>query len=198
MCDIPTQTTLTWNKDTCTFVEVERSSQKDITAHTPSSLSTSTVRTNIVWFGFDGASRGNPGLSGCGAYASIASSQTPAKKKTFMSMSKWIPSTTNNMAEWQALVYGLRELCNTLDKHAIPWTTIDLRMKGDSRLVVEQLCGRWKIKDQKFRQWYTDAHSILSGFGKWDIVHVYREQNTIADQLANRAIDTTKLNISYS
>jgi len=142
----------------------------------------------ILWLAFDGASRGNPGPSGCGAYATIKHNQH--KPVPFMTMKRSIPPTTNNMAEWKAFVYGLQQVWQALEKTDLVPSQIDIRIKGDSRLVVEQTCGRWKIKDKKFLEWYQQAHHILQQFGKWSMTHVYRQQNTIADELANKAIQS--------
>lgn len=141
-----------------------------------------------VWLAFDGASRGNPGASGCGAHASIQHDHT--KKIPFMTMKKSIPPTTNNMAEWKAFVYGLESVCEKLEKANIHPRQVEIRIQGDSRLVVEQTCVRWKIKDKKFMKWFQQAHHLLGQFGKWEMTHVYRQQNTIADELANQAIES--------
>lgn len=149
-------------------------------------IETNTELNTIIWLAFDGASRGNPGPSGCGAHASIRHNN--GKTIPFMTMKKSIPPTTNNMAEWKAFVYGLEQVCETLEKTEIHPSKVDIRIKGDSRLVVEQTCRRWKIKDNKFVDLFQQAHFLLGQFGKWSMTHVYRQQNATADKLANQAI----------
>lgn len=159
----------------------------DITLDTAPDTVEDTSIDTILWLAFDGASRGNPGPSGCGAHAWIQ--HKDAKKIPFMTMKKSIPPTTNNMAEWKAFVYGLESVCEKLEKTTILPRQVEIRIQGDSRLVVEQTCVRWKIKDKKFMKWFQQAHHLLGQFGKWEMTHVYRQQNTIADELANQAIE---------
>jgi ribonuclease HI len=59
----------------------------------------------------------------------------------------------------------------------------------DSMLIVEQLHGRWRVKDAKLRPLWSQAKEILSGFRLWSATHVPRAQNAVADALANEAID---------
>ena len=59
----------------------------------------------------------------------------------------------------------------------------------DSNLIVEQLHGRWRVKDAKLAPLHAQAKAILSGFSRWSATHVPRAQNTTADRLANEAID---------
>ena len=76
-----------------------------------------------------------------------------------------------------ALVLALREA------QRLGATSIDLRL--DSKLIVEQLHGRWKVKDAKMREWWTEARSLLAEFDAWDATHEPRATNKAADALAN-------------
>lgn len=146
----------------------------------------------IIWFSFDGASRGNPGPSGCGAVAYIEKTipdEENRSKTKLMTMSHHIPDTTNNMAEWCALAYGLKMLVKAIAKKRIRINRVDLRIQGDSQLVIQQLLGNWKIRDSKFTKWFNMSHEYLSQFGAWTAKSVYRKYNMVADSLANEAID---------
>jgi ribonuclease HI len=59
----------------------------------------------------------------------------------------------------------------------------------DSKLIVEQLAGRWRVKDTKLIPLWTAARRSLAGFDRWSATHVPRAQNSVADALANQAID---------
>ena len=59
----------------------------------------------------------------------------------------------------------------------------------DSKLIVEQLAGRWRVKDAKLIPLWSAARSTLAGFDRWSAVHVPRALNSVADALANEAID---------
>lgn len=144
-----------------------------------------------VVMSFDGASRGNPGKAGCGAVAYLEKqvSNENFVKASIMSMVKPIENTTNNMAEWKALVYGLETLVNQLFDYHISPHEVDLVIRGDSNLVIQQLLGNWKIKDKKFQSWYERAFIYLNQYGSWSATHVYRTHNQEADRLANEAID---------
>jgi ketosteroid isomerase-like protein len=85
------------------------------------------------------------------------------------------------VAEWTAVVRGL-ELA-----HELGAREVDLLL--DSKLIVEQLAGRWRVKDPKLGPLYGEAHRALAGFDRWTAEHVARALNTAADGLANEALD---------
>ena len=87
----------------------------------------------------------------------------------------------NNVAENTALVLALRE------PRLLRARSIDLRL--DSKLIVEQLHGRWKVKDAKMREFWTEAKGLLAEFEAWDATHEPRATNKAADALANLALD---------
>ena len=92
-----------------------------------------------------------------------------------------IGETTNNVAEYTAAIRGLeraRELGAT-----------EVLLRSDSRLLIEQLAGRWKVKNPTLQQLHRQARSLLTGFGHVELEHVRRERNVEADRLANLGVD---------
>lgn len=124
----------------------------------------------------DGGSRGNPGLAGSGACVIDADSG-----EVILEVSKFIGIATNNVAEYIALVAGL-EGAYGLN----PDARILVRM--DSKLVIEQMAGRWKIKHPDMQQLGARVQSLVSGKRvRWQWIP--REENSRADALANKAMD---------
>lgn len=122
----------------------------------------------------DGASRGNPGEAGCGALL-----VDPNGKK--ISLSKYLGITTNNQAEYAALILGLLELKKRKAK--------DVEIRADSQLMVRQMLGEYRVKHPDLIPLYQEAKSLLENFHHVDIKHIYREENREADKLANEALD---------
>lgn len=123
----------------------------------------------------DGAARGNPGPAGSGA-ALLAEDGHVIAELTLA-----LGRATNNVAEYQALILGLEEARRRrIDE-------LDVRM--DSLLVVRQMQGLWKIKHPGLRPLALRAGALLAEFPRRTIEHVPREENGLADALANRAID---------
>ena len=123
----------------------------------------------------DGAARGNPGPAGAGAVL-LDEDGTVVAELTLA-----LGRATNNVAEYSALILGLEE-AKRLGANAI-----DVRM--DSKLVVEQLSGRWRTKHPGLIPLALRAGQLLASFPEREIRHVPREQNLVADTLSNRAID---------
>lgn len=123
---------------------------------------------------FDGASDPNPGQSGIG-WVLYESSGTILQKG-----SKFIGFATNNQAEYQALIHGIR--------NAYELGIQQLKIQGDSLLIVNQIKGLWKIKDSKLAILHKEAKSILSQFSSYSIEHIPRHINTEADLLSKEAI----------
>ncbi len=97
------------------------------------------------------------------------------------SISEFLGVRTNNVAEYTGLV---RALALAVELGA---TEVDLLL--DSQLIVEQLMGRYRVRDAKLRPLFEDARSNLSRLGRWSARHVPRAENSAADALANDAID---------
>ena len=126
----------------------------------------------------DGAARGNPGPAGSGALL-LDERGVPIAELTLA-----LGHATNNVAEYQALILGLEEA----RRRGIE--AIDVRM--DSLLVVRQMQGLWKIKHPGLRPLALRAGALLAEFAERRIEHVPREENTLADALANKAIDQAR------
>jgi len=124
----------------------------------------------------DGGSRGNPGPAGYGA--TVRDGDTG---ELLAEAAEYIGTATNNVAEYRGLIAGLRAA------HAIdPAATVDVRM--DSKLVVEQMSGRWKIKHPDMQPLAAEAKAIFPR-GKVGYTWMPRAQNKHADRLANEAMD---------
>ncbi len=123
----------------------------------------------------DGASRGNPGPAGLGI---SIEDENGMKLRT---LHKWIGEATNNQAEYMALIEGL--------KAVRAWTPDRLEVRLDSQLVVEQVNGKYRVKEPQLKELHERAKGLLSEFAEVDVKHVDREQNKRADLLANMAID---------
>jgi len=126
----------------------------------------------------DGAARGNPGEAGCGA---VICDETGAVVKELCCYLG--QSITNNVAEYEALNMGLEGVLALGGK--------ELRVQSDSELLVRQLNGLYRVKDEKLKKLYRKALGLLQQLETCRIVHVVREQNRLADRLANQAIDDT-------
>lgn len=124
---------------------------------------------------FDGGSRGNPGPAGIGVVIR-AEDGTPV-----VTIGRYIGKATNNVAEYSALVAGLQELKKLGATH--------IHIKGDSELVIKQLKREYKVKHPDLKILYADATDLMDGFKVLSIQHTYREKNSLADALANKAMD---------
>ena len=131
----------------------------------------------------DGAARGNPGPASAGAVlidADLPDSGDPDASPLAV-VARPLGRQTNNVAEYTALLLALREA------QRLGAESIDLRL--DSLLIVEQLYGRWRVKDAKLRVLHAEARALLAGFEAWSARHEPRATNRAADALANLALD---------
>lgn len=128
----------------------------------------------------DGASRGNPGPSAVAAIAYLPSGEL------LTSVSKRIGKATNNVAEYRAVLEGLR-LARMLRA-----VTVVVRL--DSELVVKQLNGEYRVKSHDLRPFADAVISEASSFKRCTFTYVARSENTEADRLANRALDVARGN----
>jgi len=125
----------------------------------------------------DGGSRGNPGPAGAGA---VIKSGT-AHGEIVAELSEYLGRETNNVAEYSALILGLKRALE------LGFTEVEVRM--DSELVVKQVKGDYKVKNEKLEGYYMEAIFLAGKFKRFNIVHIRREQNKEADKLANAAMD---------
>ena len=124
----------------------------------------------------DGGSRGNPGPAG---YGSVVWS---ADHETVLAESKQaIGHATNNVAEYRGLIAGLDE--------AVKLGATDVAVSMDSKLVVEQMAGRWRVKHPDLAALHAQARALASTFDRVSYAWIPREQNSHADRLANEAMD---------
>jgi len=124
----------------------------------------------------DGGARGNPGPAGYGAVVRDATSGEVLAER-----SESLGIATNNVAEYSGLIAGLRAA------EVLGAREVDVRM--DSKLVVEQMSGRWQIKHPGLRPLAAEAASLMRKFDAVSFTWIPRERNRHADALANRAMD---------
>lgn len=127
----------------------------------------------------DGGARGNPGPAGVGVVI------LDDKGKRIKEVSKYIGETTNNVAEYNALLYGLEE--------ALILRVDEIKINLDSELVAKQLTGEYRVKDLSLKPLFERALNMLKGFKNYEVKHIEREKNKEADKLVNRAINLSSL-----
>jgi ribonuclease HI len=123
----------------------------------------------------DGGARGNPGPAAIGV---VVRNDDGAVVEQ---VGETIGRTTNNVAEYRALLRGL-ELATA---HGAD----EVELIGDSELVVRQIEGRYKVKHADMKELHAQAKAMLANFDSWSIRHVKRGQNADADALVNEALD---------
>ena len=123
----------------------------------------------------DGGARGNPGPAAAAAVASEPDGPVLAEE------SAYIGETTNNVAEYRALVLGI-ELARRLG-------ATEVEVVNDSELVARQVGGQYKVKHAGLRPLHREAMEALRSFDRWSVRAVRREQNERADELVNAALD---------
>ena len=126
----------------------------------------------------DGGSRGNPGPSAIGAVVFDAASDPP---ELLASVSECIGVTTNNVAEYRALIAGLEAVAHLRARV--------IHVRADSMLMIKQLRGEWKVKHANMKPLHAEARKLLAEYDVADLQHVRREENTEADALVNAARD---------
>ena len=122
----------------------------------------------------DGGSRGNPGPAGSGAVLLQGG-------KIICEVSKFLGTATNNVAEYTGLVSALEK--------AVVMGVQDVEVRMDSELVVRQMTGQYRVKNEGLRPLFIKAQQLSRNFHSFKIVHVRREMNKEADRLANQAMD---------
>ena len=121
----------------------------------------------------DGASRGNPGPAGVGIVF-LDGHARPVRK-----FSRYLGETTNNVAEYLALIYALQE--------ALRVGYTDVVVKTDSELLARQTSGQYKVRDPLLRLFHDLVLYLQEGFASCQVEHVARAKNALADRLAGRA-----------
>jgi len=123
----------------------------------------------------DGAARGNPGPAGAGAVL------WDEQGRVLERLGKYLGRQTNNVAEYQALLLGVRR--------AQELGAEELEVVADSELMIRQLSGSYQVRAPALRELHSEALSLLKAFRKVKLVHVPRAENAEADAMSNRAID---------
>ena len=123
----------------------------------------------------DGAARGNPGPAGAGAVLTDAAGNVIAR------LGRYLGKQTNNVAEYEGLLLGL--------KHARELGYREVEVRADSQLLIRQLKGEYAVRHPGLKPLHAEALRLLHGFDRYDLQHVPREENALADEMSNRAID---------
>jgi len=124
----------------------------------------------------DGACRGNPGVGGAGAVI------TDAEGSVIWEGKEYLGHCTNNIAEYKALILGL--------KGALAEGYKDLEVYLDSELLANQINGSYRVKNENLKILMNEVRGLLTSFDTIQVKHVLRSRNSHADRLANLAIDT--------
>lgn len=127
----------------------------------------------------DGSSRGNPGPAGIGVIVCEENGEA------IENISKFIGEATNNVAEYNALIYGLQA--------ALILRADEVIINTDSELLAKQMNREYKIKDADLKRLHEQIRHLLTGFKKFEIKHIDRTENRGADRLANKAVEQQSL-----
>ncbi len=122
----------------------------------------------------DGASRNNPGEAGAGIF--ILQDGKPAAR-----IARYLGTTTNNIAEYTAAIIGM--------EHAVSLGVTQVKLFADSELMVKQLNGAYKVKNEGLKPLYQKVKELIAKIGSVEVQYIPRERNKDADALANKAID---------
>ncbi len=129
----------------------------------------------------DGGARGNPGPSGAGAVVRDEFGSIVA------SVSKFLGHRTNNFAEYEAVILAFEELLKLVPSAERELT--DVTVKMDSELVVKQMKKEYKVRHPVLKEQQARLAQVAGAFGTVTFMHVFREENSDADALANEAMD---------
>ena len=127
----------------------------------------------VLWT--DGAARGNPGPAGIGAILKSPSGEV------LYTGSEFLGHTTNNVAEYKAVLLGLAGALAKGVEH--------IEVRADSELLIKQLKGEYRVKSPGLRPLFDEARRLISRFSSVKLTHIRRELNGEADRLANQGID---------
>lgn len=147
----------------------------------------------VIQMHFDGGARNNPGCAGSGAVIQLQN--TEIRLRYFVGM-----KATNNVAEYHGLRVGLSQIEEQLQKQSdLLDKNITIKVFGDSNLIINHMLGIYKCKNANLKIIFDECNEIVSrirnickGGCTISYEHVYREQNKIADMLANEAMDKKK------
>ena len=129
----------------------------------------------------DGGSRGNPGEAALGVV--ICNEKGDALKKYNQALGEM----TNNEAEYQALIFGLKKIKQVFGKEEMKQSQLEVRL--DAELIVNQLNHEYKIEEPNLQKLFLQVWNLMLDFGPMKFVAIPREQNKEADRLVNEALD---------
>lgn len=129
----------------------------------------------------DGASRGNPGPSSIGVVI------CDKKEKPLKTYAEKIEDTTNNVAEYKAVIFAIKKIKSLYGKKRIKNCFIEIR--SDSQLLISQLNGKYKILEPKIQKLFIEIWNLKIDLGNIVFSLIPREKNQTADALANEALD---------
>ena len=129
----------------------------------------------------DGGSRGNPGPAAIGVVIDAIENGVHSE------YSEYIGETTNNDAEYKAVVFAFKKLKQIAGKEASAKASVEVWM--DSELIVRQLSGEYKVIDKNLQSLFMELWNLRLDFGKIQFKHIPREENQAADRLVNAALD---------
>ncbi len=132
----------------------------------------------------DGGSRGNPGPSAVGV---VICNESGQKIKEYGQ--KLEDVSTNNEAEYEAVIFGLKKLKQLFGKDKTKGLAMEFRV--DSELVVSQLGGKFKVSEERMQLLFMKVWNLKFDFGKISFKSIPREQNKRADELVNQALDSS-------
>ena len=141
-------------------------------------IDTSDIKPMLVKIFTDGGSRGNPGPAASGAVIKSATGSTIAN------VSKYLGKTTNNQAEYTAIIIGLKKA------HELGATSVAMFM--DSELACKQLNGVYRVKDPEIAKRFLEIKNLMHHFTRVTFTHVRREKNTEADAIVNKCLDAQR------
>lgn len=124
----------------------------------------------------DGGSRGNPGNAAIGAVVG---------GKEY---GEYIGKTTNNVAEYKAVIFALKKAKSLLGGKKA--SEADIEVRADSELLVKQVNGEYKIKNEELQPLFVEIWNSKQDFKSVTFKHVPREENKDADRMVNQALDT--------
>jgi ribonuclease HI len=127
----------------------------------------------------DGGARGNPGPAAIGVFIKMGS----VEKK----YSETIGETTNNVAEYKAVIFALKKVKQLIGNQKIGVT--EIKIHTDSELIFKQIGGLYRVKDANLKLLFMEVWNLKQDFKKVEFMHIRRELNKEADKLVNHALD---------
>lgn len=124
----------------------------------------------------DGGARGNPGPAAIGVVIGDS-----------FEHGEYVGETTNNVAEYSALVYALKHVKHATGIEDLKKISLEVRM--DSELIVKQMKGEYRVKNEGLRPLFLEAQKLIPHYHSVSFVHIAREKNKRADAMVNQALD---------